>query len=254
MNGPLVSVIVPCYNAARLLPEAVASIHAQRYEPLEILVVDDGSTDETPAVASGFGSAIRYFQKPNGGPASARNLGLREARGELIAFLDADDQWPEYKIELQAGRLLADPELDVVTGRVQYIELPGGEIPRLQFEGPDNTLAFIQLGAGLYRRRAFDRAGFFDETLRFSEDHDWFLRAREAALKIVVLAEVTLLYRLHESNMTRDAKARDFKLTAVIHKSLERRRRKSGTAAELPTWSSFDEKRGTEEGGGQGNE
>ncbi len=105
MKGPLVSVIVPCYNAARFLPEALATIRAQRYEPLEILVVDDGSTDNTPDVVSGFGSEVRYLRKPNGGPASARNLGLREARGEWIAFLDADDQWPEGKLELQAGRL-----------------------------------------------------------------------------------------------------------------------------------------------------
>lgn len=254
MKGPLVSVIVPCYNAARFLPEALATIRAQRYEPLEILVVDDGSTDNTPDVVSGFGSEVRYLRKPNGGPASARNLGLREARGEWIAFLDADDQWPEGKLELQAGRLETDPSLDVVTGRIQYIAIAGGEIPNIPFEGPDNTLAFIQLGAGLYRRRAFDRAGVFDETLRFSEDHDWFLRAREAGLKIAVLSEVTLLYRLHESNMTRHVPPQAYALATVIHKSLERRRKQSGAAAELPMWSSFDEKGRHIEGGAKGDE
>ena len=243
MTGPLVSVIVPCYNAAKFLPDAVASVRAQNYAPVEILVVDDGSTDETPQVAEGLGVGIRYFRQANAGPASARNHGLREARGELIGFADADDQWPEGKLELQVGRLLADPALDVVTGRIRYIELPGAKKLDLPFESPDNTVAHIHLGAGLYRRRAFDRVGLLDETLRISEDFDWFLRAREAGLKIVVLYEVTLLYRLHESNMTRELTARELMLTRVLHDSLARRRQKSGTAQALPTWSSLDDKR-----------
>jgi glycosyltransferase involved in cell wall biosynthesis len=243
MSQPLVSVIVPCYNAARFLPEAIASVRRQRYEPLEILVVDDGSADATPQVAPQLGADVRYFRKENGGVASARNVGLREARGEVIAFLDADDQWPDGKLALQLARLEAEPALDVVTGRIQYIELPGAEHLALRFEGPDRTVSHIHLGAGLYRRRAFDEVGPFDETLRISEDADWFLHARELGLKIVVLAEVTLLYRLHDSNLTRNATAREFLFTEMIHKSLERRRRMHGTARDLAPWSSLDEKR-----------
>ncbi len=244
MKGPLVSVIIPCFNAARFLPEAVASVRAQQYEPLEILVIDDGSTDDTARVAAGFGSEIRYFRKENGGPASARNSGLREARGELIALLDADDQWPGNKLDLQVGRLLEDPNLDVATGRIRYLELPGAMKPDLRFEEADQ-LAHIHLGAALYRRRAFEVAGFFDESLRFSEDQDWFLRAREAGLKIVILKDVTLLYRLHGSNMTRGKDVRDFMMAQVLHKSLVRRRERNGVAGELRAWSSFDEKRGS---------
>ncbi len=243
MSQPLVSVIVPCYNAARFLPEAIASARRQRYEPLEVLVVDDGSTDETPQVAPQFGADVRYFRKENGGVASARNVGLREARGEIIAFLDADDQWPDGKLALQLARLDADATLDVVTGRIQYIELPGAERPDLRFEGPDRTLTQVHLGAGLYRRRAFDTVGPFDETFHMSEDSDWFLRARELGLKIVVMAEVTLLYRLHDSNLTRNATARDYMMTEMIHKSLARRRRRDGIARNLAPWSSLDEKR-----------
>jgi len=243
MKGPLVSVIVPCYNAARFVPEAVASVRRQQYQPLEILVVDDGSTDDTAGAAARLGGEVRYFRKENGGVATARNLGLREARGEIIAFLDADDEWPDGKLGVQLARLDADADLDVVTGRIRYIALPGAETPDLHFEGPDRTLTQVHLGAGLYRRRAFDRVGPFDETFRMSEDSDWFLRAREAGLKIVVMAEVTLLYRLHESNLTRNATARDYMMTELIHKSLERRRRTSGVARELAPWSSLDEKK-----------
>lgn len=246
MKGPMVSVIVPCYNAARFLPEAIASVRAQQFEPLEILVVDDGSTDETPQTVAALGADIRYFRKENGGPASARNRGLREARGELIGFADADDQWPDGKLELQVGRLVEDPALDIVTGRIRYIELPGAKKLDLPFEGPEHSVAHIHLGAGLYRRRVFDVVGFLDETLRISEDFDWFLRAREAGLKIVILREVTLLYRLHESNMTRELAARDLMLTRILHDSLVRRRKKSGTAQDLASWSSLDEERGSD--------
>ncbi len=244
---PLVSAIIPCFNAARFLPEAIASIRAQRYEPLEIIVADDGSTDGTPQVVAGLGSDIRYFRKANGGAATALNLGLREARGEFIAPLDADDQWPENKLTLQAGRLLADGGIDIVTGHVQYVQLAGAAACPGNFEGPDRPVANCNLGAGLCRRRAFDIVGSFDEGFRSGYDQDWFVRAREAGLRIVVLAEVTLLYRLHESNMTRKATAEDFEFMPIVRKSLLRRRQRSGTAAELPAWSSFLEKRRTDD-------
>jgi glycosyltransferase involved in cell wall biosynthesis len=247
MSRPLVSVVIPCYNAARFLPEAVASVLAQHYEPLEILLVDDGSTDSTPEIAPGLAPEVRYLRQENRGPSAARNLGLREARGEIIAFLDADDLWPAGKLDLQVGRLLQDPALDLVSGRIRYVELPGGQIPDLRFETPDQALPGIHIGSAVYRRRAFDVVGGFDESLRYSEDHDWFLRAREAALKMLVLAEVTLLYRHHDSNMTRHVPQRNAIQTLVIHKSLQRRRRKGGSAADLPAWSSYDEKRHSDE-------
>jgi glycosyltransferase involved in cell wall biosynthesis len=247
MSRPLLSVVIPCYNAARFLPEAAASVLAQRYEPLEILLVDDGSTDSTPEIAPALAPEVRYLRQENRGPAAARNWGLREARGEIVAFLDADDLWPEGKLDLQMGRLLADPALDLVSGRVRYVELPGGQIPDLHFETPGRELPGIHIGAAVYRRRAFDVVGGFDESLRYSEDHDWFLRAREADLKMLVVAEVTLLYRHHDSNMTRHVPGRNAIQTLVIHKSLQRRRRKGGSAANLPAWSSYDEKRPSDE-------
>ena len=247
MRGPFLSVVIPCYNAARLLSEAVASVRAQQYEPLEILIVDDGSTDATAQMAPGLGPEVRYFRQQNRGPSAARNLGLRQARGELIAPIDADDLWPEGKLELQVSRLLAEPELDLVSGRVRYVELPGGRIPDLQFEGADRILAGIHIGAAVYRRRAFERVGLYDESMRYSEDHDWFLRAREAGLKMLVLADVTLLYRMHGSNMTRHVPNRDQIQTLLMHKSLQRRRRAGSGAGELPPWSTYDEKRRNDE-------
>ena len=107
----LVSVIVPAYNAASFLPKAIASIDRQGYHPLEIIVVDDGSTDNTAEVVRSLPSVSHYFHQENKGPSAARNVALKHAKGEFIAFLDSDDEWPVGKLELQLGRLRADPGL-----------------------------------------------------------------------------------------------------------------------------------------------
>src|SRR5215212_11526906 len=101
--NPLVSVVIPTYNRRRLVVEAVESALAQTYRPLEILVVDDGSTDGTEAELHRFGSAVRYLKQPNQGAAAARNRGIRAATGELVAFLDSDDLWAPAKIEKQVA-------------------------------------------------------------------------------------------------------------------------------------------------------
>jgi glycosyltransferase involved in cell wall biosynthesis len=239
-RGPLISVVVPAYNAAGFLPEAFASVCAQEYQPLEIFVVDDGSSDNTAEVVRSMGPDIRYLHQKNAGAAAARNHALRLASGEFVAFLDADDQWPAGKLELQLARFNRDPALEVVCGRIQYLSLEGAEEMNLRFEGPERTLSHINLGCGLFRRSVFDKVGPFDETLRFSEDHDWFLRARELGVNLVILRAVTLLYRLHATNMTRGRKADDFQLTEVLRRSILRRRQ-AGLPANLKPWSAYDD-------------
>src|ERR1017187_10588057 len=101
MTNPLVSVIIPAYNAAHFLPNAVASVRRQSYEPLEILIVDDGSRDDCARVAAELGETVRYVRQEQAGPAAARNRGLELAQGEFIGFLDADDEWPEQKLSIQ---------------------------------------------------------------------------------------------------------------------------------------------------------
>lgn len=110
---------------AEFLSEAVASIWQQNYHPLEIIIVDDGSTDETAELAKSLGKDIRYAYQRNSGPAAARNKGLEMACGDIIAFLDADDLWPPNKLRIQVTRLVNDPKLDVVLGRIQFVKLPG---------------------------------------------------------------------------------------------------------------------------------
>jgi GT2 family glycosyltransferase len=131
--------------------------------------------------------------------------------------------------------------LQVVTGRIEIVSLDGTPVHPHRFE-PDGQISTANLGAALFRREAFDRVGMFDESLRFSEDQDWFLRARELQLKILILKETTLIYRRHQGNMTHQKSARDLLFLPVLKKSLDRRRRQ-GMAGNLPNWSAYDEER-----------
>ena len=243
MTNPLVSVIIPAYNAARFLPNAVASVRRQAYAPLEILIVDDGSQDDCARVAAELGEPVRYVRQEQSGPAAARNRGLELAQGEFVGFLDADDEWPEQKLSIQMSRLLASPELDIVLGRVHYVAIEGGEIPDYyKFEEPDHVLSNVHLGSGLYRRRVFDQVGNFDASLHYCEDLDWFMRARELRVRLRILRPVTLIYRLHGGNMTRDRGRVDQFLSVALKRSIDRRRRLgAGAMAPPDRWFSYDE-------------
>ena len=236
------SVIIPAYNAASFLPNAVASVRRQSYAPLEILIVDDGSEDDCARVAAELGEPVRYVRQERSGPAAARNRGLELAQGEFVGFLDADDEWPEQKLSIQMSRLLAEPELDLVLGRVRYVALESGEIPDYIFEGPDHVLSNVHLGSGLYRRRVFRKVGNFDARLHYCEDLDWFMRARELRRPMRILRPVTLVYRLHGGNMTRHRERADQFLSMALKSSMDRRRRMgAGAMAPLARWFSYDE-------------
>lgn len=243
MTDRSVSVVVPVYNGARHLGRAIASIEAQRWPgSLQVVVVDDGSSDDTPAVIAALGDRVVPVRRPNGGPAAARNTGLALATGEFVAFLDADDEWPAGKLEHQVAVLEADSALDVVLGRVSYVPETGGILPDIGFEDPEQrSIANVHLGCGVYRRRVFERVGGFDESLRFSEDHDWFLRAREIGVPMRILDQVTLLYHLHDANMTREVPIEEMRLTTVLKRSLDRRR-STGEPGNLARWRSFDDR------------
>lgn len=229
-ESPLVSVILPVHNGETYLRDAVESVRAQRYEPLEIIIVDDGSTDGTAALARNLGENLVYVRQDNAGPSAARNAGLALARGSVVAFIDADDVWPDGKLALQLPRLLADPQLDIVSGRVQRVRLLRREDGSEAFEEftPLHESPFpYNLGCALYRRAVFARVGGFDETMRYSEDVDWLMRAREADVRIVVLPEVTLVYRLHGANMTHGRDMKGLGFFNALRKSAARRDRSS---------------------------
>jgi len=186
---PVVSVIIPAYNCARFLPESLESVLRQTFRDFEVIIVDDGSTDNTPAVLESYFKAypdlIRYIRKQNGGPASARNAGIQEARGELIAFQDADDIWMPEKLEMQVAYLREHPEAGVVF--TDYALLSGETVlmPSIQsrYEVPSGmifekllTQHFIAMPSVMVRRACLDQVGVFDETLIGAEDYNFYLR------------------------------------------------------------------------------
>jgi glycosyltransferase involved in cell wall biosynthesis len=234
MSNDLVSVIIPAFNGERFLAEAIGSVFAQRYEPLEVIVVNDGSTDGTGVVAACFGGRVRYFLQPNRGPAAARNRGLREARGEVIAFNDADDVWATDKLRLQLDRLRRRPQVEVVLGRKCYTRPEKTSDGRTVFVPFFEQETALNLNAGLFRRSAFERVGHFDEGLRYAEDWDWFMRARELGAPLLFHDEVVLYYRRHENNLTNQLEADKADKLKMLKRSLDRRRARHGVATSLP--------------------
>ena len=235
--SPLVSVIIPAFDCAAFLGDAVGSVRAQGQRDLEIIVVDDGSRDETPAVIRSLGRAVRSLHQPNQGPAAARNAALALARGRFIAFIDADDLWVKGRLRVQLQAFAAEPGLQVVVGATQRVRAakqghPGTLAPGLDAFGP--VWMLFHLGAALFRREAFDTVGTFDVSMRQGEDVDWFLRAREAGIRIGISSELAQLYRVHRSSLTQAGHDKDRWFVAALKKSLDRRRSGSAAAADLP--------------------
>jgi glycosyltransferase involved in cell wall biosynthesis len=220
---PLVSVIVPVYEGAAFLPDAIRNIVSQEYPALEIIVVDDGSTQDIAAALRPLPVDVRLFRQNNAGAAAARNRGVRDASGEFIAFLDVDDLWPECNLDVLVDRLLAHPEADVVRGRAQLTTYAGAPEPGEFLGNPAEAFPHY-IGAGLYRRRAFEKVGLFDPDLRFGEDTDWYTRAAERRLVIHQLEEVTLYVRRHADNMTRGKSLVELNQLRLFKKTLDRRR------------------------------
>ena len=217
------SVIIPAFNAARFLREAIDSVLAQSQPPYEVIVVDDGSTDATEAVVRRF-PAVRYIAQVHGGIAAARNRGVSAATGTWVAFLDADDRWTPGKLETQRAALEADPELDMVLGHC--VEIRQREwATRLAFPGPpEGGVPGYLPGTCLIRRAAFERVGSFEPSLRAGEFIDWLLRARARGLRIRMLPDIVLWRRLHDANHGVMERAAYSDYAQVLKNELDRRR------------------------------
>lgn len=207
---PSVSVVIPAYNLARYLSQAIDSVLAQSRPASEIIVVDDGSSDETPEVLTVYGDRIRVLRHENRGLSAARNAGAATAHGDLLAFLDADDIWMPTKLEKQVARFEADAEVGLVHCGVEEIDGLGNVIGRrldgLEGRVSEDMLLFergVILGGGsgcVMLRSLFEQVGGCD--LRLSTSADWDLYYRIARLRSVAfVAETLLRYRFHASNM-----------------------------------------------------
>lgn len=219
---PLISVIIPTFNGARFLNDAIESVLAERLN-YEIIVIDDGSTDDIEAVVNALPVQVRFIRQENKGPSSARNHGLHHASGELIAFIDVDDIWPAGRMNLLVSELQDNLQIDVVRGHAQILRRETPDSP-FEPEGTPEESFPHYIGAALYRRSVFEMVGTFDEEMKFAEDADWFLRADAAGLNVKRIPKVTLHVRRHETNMTRDQSAVALNPLRLFKKHLERQR------------------------------
>ena len=189
-------------------------------------MIDDGSTDGSAKVVERFSPKVQYHWQSNAGAGAARNRGVAVARGNFLAFLDADDLWAEDKLARQCFAFASDPTLDVVFGHIQQFYSPelGEEITR-QIKIPVETMRGIHPGAMLIKREAFLRVGFFKTDLQLAEFVDWYARATELGLRSFMLPEVVMKRRIHQTNQgTRYREARGDYLR-VLKASLDRRRK-----------------------------
>jgi glycosyltransferase involved in cell wall biosynthesis len=232
----LVSVIIGVFNGEAYLHEAVDSVLAQTYSPLELIVVDDGSEDGTRSVVERYGSAVRYVWRPNGGMGAARNTGVEHARGAFLAFLDADDRFTVRKLEWQMAELHADPTVDVVFGHMtEFVSPDLDEEARRLLRQPTHDVAWRTPNLMLVRRAAFERVGAFATTLRVGIGVDWYARATERGLKMVTPSAIVLERRLHAQNNGIRQRGLRPQYLHVLKAALDRRRELSDEGSEVPS-------------------
>jgi glycosyltransferase involved in cell wall biosynthesis len=233
----LVSVVIPVLNRERFLREAIQSVLDQTYRPFEVIVVDDGSTDDSVTIARSF-PAVCVIEQPHAGPSVARNRGIAASKGEFLAFLDADDLMPPDKLERQIGYLNEHPVVGCVLGRQQLLLEPGVEWPKWCGISPELAQRrpdIAQLGEApimsmVVRASIFEQAGGFDPSYLHGADADWLLRARRYA-PVATLDSKVLYRRVHNGNLSNDVQALRRSTFRVLRDHMRRLR------AEGRSWS-----------------
>jgi len=205
-----ISCVIPVFNGAAFLDQALESVFTQTHPAIEIVVVDDGSTDLTPQIVHCYGDSVRYVRQSNAGPSAARNTGIAHSTGDFVAFLDADDRWIPEKTALQVTHFEADADLGICTSfQKNFWE----DAQRATQEQASNaTLSEPHPGASatlMVRRQIFKEIGVFDPALQHRDTASWLLKARSAGVKTLEIRDVLVHRRLHESNLSRSRGQQD---------------------------------------------
>jgi glycosyltransferase involved in cell wall biosynthesis len=226
LSEPTISAIIPVHNGGRYLEEAIGSVVAQDPGVLEIIVVDDGSTDESGAIARSHAPQVHYCWQAASGAGAARNRGVELAAGDFLAFLDADDRWVEGKLRRQIAAFGEDPTIDMVFGQVR--QLREGE----QWENgiaeatcdPSQLMPGIVPGTLLVRKETFLRVGYLRTDCRVGEFVDWYMRAMELRCRAKMLTDLLLWRRIHDSNLGIRERKRISDYARILKAGLDRRR------------------------------
>jgi glycosyltransferase involved in cell wall biosynthesis len=225
-TNPFVSIIIPAYNQAQYLKQSIDSAIAQAYPHTEIIVVNDGSTDETESIAKSYGSKINYIYQENLGLAGARNTGIRVAKGELIGLLDSDDIWKPNFLETIVSLVIKYPKASVFYSQGQCIDADGNILPQIvggktisqsNFFNSLLQANFLIPSTITLRRETIVNAGYFDETLRSCEDWDLWLRILPDAT-FIGTEEIIIYYRVHKESLTANISGMQTAKKTVVEK------------------------------------
>jgi glycosyltransferase involved in cell wall biosynthesis len=197
IDSPLVSVIMAAYNAAEHIGDALDSALAQEWQPLEVVVVDDGSTDDTAEIVRRYPDVV-YVHQDNQGPSAARNAAVEHSSGEFVANFDSDDLLPPTRISDQARYLLAHPEVGAVFGRQEWMNAPEWMARDSVYGDVDG----IPLSSVMFRREVFFELGGYDTSFVHGEDMDLLVRMRESGIEYQVIPEIALYRRYQSSSLT----------------------------------------------------
>jgi glycosyltransferase involved in cell wall biosynthesis len=215
-----VGVAIPAYNRERLLAATLRSVLEQSHPVTDVVVVDDGSTDGTVAVAVEAGLPVRVVRRPHAGPGATRSLAMSQVQGDVLMPLDADDLLTARSIECRIAVLRSRPQTDVVFGHERRFSACGADGP-VALDEPHP--AYVP-NAMLIRRSAYERVGPFAPDLRVAETLDWMLRARETGLNEVIVPDQVVWRRIHDANSSLIERESFGELAQVLKTSLDRRR------------------------------
>jgi glycosyltransferase involved in cell wall biosynthesis len=225
MDKPLVSVIIPVYNGEKHIRETLESVKSQTYDNVEIILVDDGSTDDTGKIAESLVNS--YIHQENMGVASARNTGIKSSKGDYLAFIDADDKWDCEKLQKQIGFMEDNPSISYTfTKHKLFLDRGMERFPdwiRKDYE--ENEMTGYIPSSLIIRKEDFLKIGYFDESFKTGEDSDWFLRARDLGFKMEVIDENLLMKRVHESNLSSNTAMTNINLMKAVKNSIIRRKK-----------------------------
>jgi glycosyltransferase involved in cell wall biosynthesis len=233
MTQPTVTAIIPVRDGAPYVADALESVLDQTVRPNEVIVVDDGSTDDTAEIVARFASPVRLVRQAKQGLSAALNRGIDEAVGDLLGFCDADDLWTRERLERQLELFAREPGCRIVTGLTQQFVSPGADEATRRLRVDTRPTSAPLTATLLVRAEVFDQVGRFDVTLETATGVDWIARVRSAGLRIGEVDEVVLARRVHGGNLgvvRRGQKHHDLVRTLRAH-----RRRRVGTDAETPT-------------------
>jgi glycosyltransferase involved in cell wall biosynthesis len=228
----LVSVIIPVYNGEAFLARALKSAFDQDYRPLEVIVVDDGSSDATARIAQDWREA-RYFYQPNQGHGMAKNAGIEKSRGEFLSFLDVDDWWASNKLKMQVDCLDSNPHVGYVISHMKIILESGIKAsPCLRPELLQKDSPAFLPSALLVRRAIMSKVGMFNPAFKCGNDSDWFFRTQDMGIPRIILPDVLLYRSIHGKNDSNQTATLRDDMLRLVRASIQRKRRTKNQVSE----------------------